>query len=50
MKFKDAEIVGRPVIVVVGRGYANGLVEVRHRATGDVSEVPVGELVATLGS
>ena len=50
VKFKDAELVGVPVIVVVGRGYATGLVEVRHRATGDVSEVPVGELVATLGS
>jgi prolyl-tRNA synthetase len=48
VKFKDAELIGVPVIVVVGRGYATGLVEVRRRATGDVAEVPVGELVASL--
>ena len=48
VKFKDAELVGVPVIVVVGRGYANGIVEVRRRASGDVSEVPVGDLVARL--
>ncbi|WP_299574672.1 proline--tRNA ligase [uncultured Williamsia sp.] len=48
VKFKDAELLGMPAIVVVGRGYANGLVEVRDRASGEVSEVPVGDLVATL--
>jgi len=48
VKFKDAELIGVPVIVVVGRGYATGLVEVRRRASGDVAEVPVGELVASL--
>ncbi|MCP2195502.1 proline--tRNA ligase [Williamsia deligens] len=48
VKFKDAELLGMPAIVVVGRGYATGLVEVRHRATGDVAEVAVDDLVATL--
>ena len=34
VKFTDAELIGVPTIVVVGRGLANGVVEVRDRATG----------------
>lgn len=35
VKFKDAELLGVPLIVVVGRGLAEGIVEVRPRAGGD---------------
>src|ERR687889_1686408 len=35
VKFKDSEIIGVPTIVVVGKGYAEGLVELKDRATGD---------------
>ena len=45
VKFKDAELLGVPVIVAVGRGWANGLVEVWDRFSGDRTEVPVTEVV-----
>ena len=43
VKFKDAELLGMPTIVVVGKGLADGVVEVRSRATGERSDVPVAE-------
>jgi prolyl-tRNA synthetase len=43
VKFKDAELLGMPVIVTVGRGLADGVIELRERATGERSEVPVAE-------
>jgi prolyl-tRNA synthetase len=48
VKFADAELVGVPTIVVVGRGLANGVVEVKDRATGERVEVPVDEAAAHL--
>jgi len=48
VKFKDAELLGMPTIVIVGRGLADGVVEVRDRATGGRENVPVGEVVAYL--
>jgi prolyl-tRNA synthetase len=41
VKFKDAELIGIPVIVVVGKALEAGNVEVRVRKTGDKSEVSV---------
>jgi prolyl-tRNA synthetase len=41
VKFKDAELLGMPTIVVVGKGLADGTVEVRERRTGERREVPV---------
>jgi prolyl-tRNA synthetase len=41
VKFKDAELIGVPTIVTVGRGLADGLVEVKDRRTGDRHDVPV---------
>ncbi|MDR7300656.1 proline--tRNA ligase [Haloactinomyces albus] len=41
VKFADAELVGVPTILVVGKGLANGVVEVKDRATGDRTEVAV---------
>ncbi len=43
VKFKDAELIGVPTIVVVGKGLADGVVEVRDRATGERQDVPVAE-------
>jgi len=39
VKFKDAELLGVPWIVVVGRGWADGTVELRNRFTGENSEI-----------
>ena len=41
VKFTDAEILGVPTAVVVGRGLADGLIEVRDRASGERSELSV---------
>jgi prolyl-tRNA synthetase len=41
VKFKDAELLGVPWIVVVGRGWADGVVELRNRFTGENREIPV---------
>jgi prolyl-tRNA synthetase len=48
VKFADAELIGVPTIVVVGRGLANGVVEVKDRRSGERVQVPVGEAVAHL--
>jgi len=45
VKFADAELIGVPTIVVVGKGLANGVVEVKDRATGERSEIPVDAVV-----
>ncbi|MFD1547920.1 proline--tRNA ligase [Nonomuraea guangzhouensis] len=41
VKFKDAELLGLPTIVVVGRGLAQGLVELRDRVSGTKEEIPL---------
>lgn len=46
VKFKDAELIGLPTIVTVGRGLADGNVEVRDRATGERDEVAVADAAA----
>ncbi len=43
VKFKDAELIGVPTIVTVGRGLADGVVEVKDRRTGERTDVPVGD-------
>ncbi|WP_132421680.1 proline--tRNA ligase [Pseudonocardia endophytica] len=40
VKFADAELVGVPTIVVVGRGLASGTIEVKDRASGERTEIP----------
>ena len=35
VKFKDAELIGVPTIVIVGKGLADGLIEVKDRKTGE---------------
>ncbi len=41
VKFKDAELIGVPTIVIVGKGLANGVVELRDRRTDERRDVPV---------
>ena len=48
VKFKDAELLGMPTIVVVGRGLADGVVEVKDRATGERRDVALEDVVAEL--
>jgi prolyl-tRNA synthetase len=48
VKFKDAELIGVPTIVTVGRGLADGNVEVKDRRTGDRTDVPVDAAVDQL--
>jgi prolyl-tRNA synthetase len=45
VKFKDAELIGVPTIVVVGRNLAEGTIEVRDRRSGERQEVPVDQVV-----
>jgi prolyl-tRNA synthetase len=48
VKFGDAELIGVPKIVIVGRGVAEGIVEVWDRATGERTQVAIGEVAAAL--
>ncbi len=48
VKFKDAELIGVPTIVTVGRGLADGTVEVKDRRTGERTEVAVGDAASYL--
>ncbi|GAA3474798.1 proline--tRNA ligase [Nonomuraea roseola] len=43
VKFKDAELLGMPTIVVIGRGLGQGVIELRDRATGVKEEIPLAE-------
>ena len=43
VKFKDAELIGAPFIVVVGKGLAAGTVEIRDRRAGTTDEVAVAD-------
>jgi len=48
VKFGDAELVGVPRILIVGRGAADGQVELWDRRTGDREVVPAADAVARL--
>jgi prolyl-tRNA synthetase len=45
VKFKDAELIGVPTIVTVGRGLAEGNVEIKDRRSGERAEVALSEAV-----
>jgi prolyl-tRNA synthetase len=45
VKFKDAELIGNPIIVIVGKGLAEGKIEIRIRATAEKCEAKVEEAV-----
>ena len=44
VKFKDAELIGNPIIVIVGKALSEGRVELRIRSSGDKSEVPLADI------
>jgi prolyl-tRNA synthetase len=48
VKFKDAELIGNPVIVVVGKSLEQGNVEVRVRKSGDKQEVALAAAVTSI--
>ena len=48
VKFKDAELIGNPVIVVVGKSLEQGNVEVRVRKSGDKQEVALASAVTSI--
>lgn len=50
VKFKDAELIGVPWIVVVGRGWADGVVELRNRFSGETREIAVGAAAADIAA
>ncbi len=49
VKFKDNDLIGIPLRIVVGsKGLAEGKVEVKIRATGEVLSLPIEEAIATV--
>jgi prolyl-tRNA synthetase len=50
VKFTDAELLGMPTTVVVGRRFVDGYVELRSRATGTRDDVPVDEIIAKVAA
>jgi prolyl-tRNA synthetase len=48
VKFKDAELIGVPTIVTIGRGLADGTIEVRDRRSGEREEVAVDAAAARI--
>ena len=49
VKFGDAELIGIPRIVIVGRGAADGIVEFWDRRTGEREQVAVADIATRLG-
>lgn len=48
VKFADSEILGMPTIVVVGRGLADGTIEVRDRRSGERTDVATADALGHL--
>ncbi len=48
VKFADFELLGVPYALVVGRGFVDGLVEIKDRRSGESVEVPIAQAVAVL--
>ena len=48
VKFKDSELLGMPLVLVVGRGFADGVVELRNRLTGEKVEIAYDQAVAEI--
>jgi prolyl-tRNA synthetase len=48
IKFNDAELIGVPTIVVVGRGLVDGVVEVKDRRSGERRDVTIDKAVSEL--
>ena len=50
VKFGDAELIGVPIIVIVGRGAAEGRVEFWDRRTGSREEIALHEVPGALAA
>ncbi|MFI6325969.1 proline--tRNA ligase [Nonomuraea sp. NPDC050556] len=50
VKFKDAELLGLPTILVIGRGLSQGVVELRDRASGTKEEIPLSEATTRIAA
>jgi prolyl-tRNA synthetase len=50
VKFKDSELIGVPTIVVVGKGLADGNIEIKDRRTGERTDVALTEAVSYLSA
>ncbi|MEI6406748.1 MAG: His/Gly/Thr/Pro-type tRNA ligase C-terminal domain-containing protein, partial [Actinomycetes bacterium] len=48
VKFKDAELIGIPFIVIVGKALAEGKVELRNRKSGEKTEVELTTAVSDI--
>ncbi|WP_194814484.1 proline--tRNA ligase [Nocardia sp. XZ_19_385] len=48
VKFKDAELLGMPWVLVIGRGWSEGKVELRNRFTGEAEELPADSAVESV--
>jgi prolyl-tRNA synthetase len=48
VKFKDAELIGVPTIVVAGRGVATGTFELRDRIAGTTAEISIADAADTV--
>jgi prolyl-tRNA synthetase len=50
VKFKDSELLGVPTIVVVGKGLAYGVIEIKDRRSGSRREVAVADAIEELSA
>ena len=50
VKFNDSELLGIPTIAVVGKGLADGVIELRDRKSGDQSLIPIADFVSEVVS
>ena len=47
VKFKDAELLGMPLVAILGRGFVDGTIEIRERG-GEIREVSAAEALEVL--
>ncbi|MFC7955885.1 proline--tRNA ligase [Rhodococcoides kroppenstedtii] len=48
VKFKDSELIGVPLTLVVGRGWADGTVEIKNRFDGSTREIAADDAVSEI--
>ncbi|WP_040836732.1 proline--tRNA ligase [Nocardia brevicatena] len=48
VKFKDAELLGMPYVLVIGRGWTEGKIELRDRFSGEATDIPADSAVETV--
>lgn len=50
VKFKDAELIGIPVIVVIGKSLAEEKIEIRNRKSGEKTEAALSDAILAISS